>query len=173
MKKIIALLLLITMIVSGYVLAGPYMAVNRLEKALQNRDSAMLAQYVDFPVLRENLKEQINESLLKELKEMEDDDPFAAFGIAFLSLVIDGLVDMLLTPTGIGSLALGILPDLVKGEVEEVPLEQAKFFANARYTIDGFSQVSLWMENGSGDVFRFIFSRYGLTWKLSNVIIPL
>src|SRR5690625_371545 len=107
MKRIIAVLLLITILLGVYVAAGPYVVVSRIQTAIEKQDSVMLAKYVDFPVLREQLKEQINATMLKTLTEDLADDPFAMFGIAFLALVIDGLVDVLLTPSGLGALAAG------------------------------------------------------------------
>lgn len=172
MKKLIAVLLLVTILLGSYVMAGPYIVVNRFQTALQNQDLTMLADCVDFPALRHSLKEQINAALLDDLKQMEEEDPFAIFGIAFLGLVIDGLVDLLLTPSGLGSLALGFLPDLTSGEIEEIAFEQADFFADTRYTLDNFNQASLWVENSAGEEMRFVFSRSGFSWKLSSVVIP-
>ena len=57
MKKTAVLLsALLTGALLAYTAAGPFITLYQIRSALDNRDAGKLSQYVDFPVLRENLK---------------------------------------------------------------------------------------------------------------------
>jgi hypothetical protein len=51
----------------GYVAAGPYWLMYRLRSAIQDRDAEAIAQYVDFPKLRQSLKGELTRVLGKTM----------------------------------------------------------------------------------------------------------
>ena len=61
MKKFI--LGIIVVIAVGYILATPYLTVYQMKIAAENQDGEALSEHIDFPVLRQNLKDQLNARL--------------------------------------------------------------------------------------------------------------
>ena len=53
-------LLLLTAIVclSGYIATGPFLTLQGIKSGIESRDMESLSDNVDFPVLRQNLKDQ-------------------------------------------------------------------------------------------------------------------
>ena len=43
-----------------YAVASPYIAVNAMHQAAIERDADTLVEYIDFPQVRQNLKDQLN-----------------------------------------------------------------------------------------------------------------
>ena len=52
MKKLTALLVLLVLALAAWWFGGPYLTVNGLSKAIEQRDTARLERYVDFPRVR-------------------------------------------------------------------------------------------------------------------------
>ena len=78
--------------VLAYAAAGPFITLYQIKAALQAKDAARLSRYIDFPVLRTNLKEQINTLILNKLPAGVEDNPFGAMGLALAATLVDGLV---------------------------------------------------------------------------------
>lgn len=49
MKKLIGILVLLIAVVAAWWFGGPYLTVHGLSKAIEQRDTARLERYVDFP----------------------------------------------------------------------------------------------------------------------------
>ena len=82
--------------------ASPYWALRTLSTAVQNQDAATVAEHVDFPALREDLKGQL---LLKVQREMAkpgvESQPFSGLGQMFAMGLVNQMVDGLVSPTGV------------------------------------------------------------------------
>ncbi|PQA47452.1 DUF2939 domain-containing protein, partial [Amnimonas aquatica] len=107
MKKGIWAVVGVLVLVIGYVVAGPFLTIHQIKGALKERDKEALAERVDFPVLRTNLKEQFNERLMDEMSSSQHADGFAAFGMMLASKLVDVMVDAMVTPSGIARLMSG------------------------------------------------------------------
>ncbi|GMR06065.1 MAG: DUF2939 domain-containing protein [Gammaproteobacteria bacterium] len=175
MKKshwIIVVLLLVTGI--GYAAASPMITINHIKTGIEEQDSEKLSENIDFPVLRKNMKEQFNAALMKEATSELEDNPLGALAIGFASKLVDGMVDSLVTPSGIASLMEGRKPsndqlsnpDTTKSNKKEI-------FKNARYSYDSTSKFSVWVPNDNGEEIRFVIQRTGFDWKLANIVIPM
>lgn len=112
-SSVTVVLAVVLVILAGVTAAGPYLTMRQIEKAINERDAVRLENYVDFPALRTSLKEQLRASMVKELAA--EDDPFAMFGMALASALIDGMADAVLTPNGLIALISGV-------ELEEVEM---------------------------------------------------
>lgn len=155
-------------ILVGVLAAGPYVTMNQIEKAINTKDPVKLANYVDFSALRSNLKEQMTASMMEEM--VAEDDPFAMFGMALFTALIDGIVDVVLTPNGLMALLSGA--DLESIEHVDYSDNKADLFKDSRWTVDGLSTVSLRVKV-EADELRFVLQRHGLKWRLSNIILPM
>ena len=173
MKKTGATVALLTVMGAAYVAGGPFITMHGIRSAIQQQDSEMLSEYVDFPVLRANLKDQFNAQFTKEIAATTKDNPFAALGMMFASKMIDGMMDSMVTPTGIANLAAGRKPaHPMDASKSEPGASQTEPFKNARYAYDSLSRFSVWVKSDDGSETRMVLARQGFSWKLNNIIVP-
>ena len=82
--------------------ASPYWTLRTLYTAAQKQDAAIVAEHVDFPALRADLKGQL---LLKVQREMArpgaEFQPFSGLGQMFAVGLVNQMVDGLVSPTGV------------------------------------------------------------------------
>ncbi|WP_058361628.1 DUF2939 domain-containing protein [Xanthomonas translucens] len=178
MKKWLALLFLALLALGDYVAAGPYLAIRGISQALQQRDAAALERYVDFPTLRVNLKAQVDDALLRRAGP---DLQSGLFGGALLSLAgsVSGIgVDAMVTPAGIGALLQGdalwkrASGDTVGGDTYAAP-RPPQPLRQAEHRFESTSRFVATLHTADGTAVPCVFTRDGLRWKLSNILLPL
>jgi hypothetical protein len=96
--------------VLGYGYASPYLALDRLKRAADARDAQTVSEYVDYPALRESLKEQVSALLTRKLEARANGNPLAALGAMIGVALIGPLVDAYATPDGVAALLNGMPP---------------------------------------------------------------
>ena len=101
MKKIYVLTVVV---LAGYFVGSPYLTLMNLKSDIDSRNGESLAEKVDFPSVRESLKDQFNVAMAKAtMDSSNEDDPWgaagAALGAAFASTLVNGMVDGLVTPS--------------------------------------------------------------------------
>jgi hypothetical protein len=109
----------------GYGYASPYIALDRLKRAADARDAETVNQYVDFPALRESLKQQVTELLMRRVDTEKHHNPFAAIGAMIGAALIGPLVDAYATPDGVAALLNGMPPSGKPGERPPEPPDGA------------------------------------------------
>jgi hypothetical protein len=114
---VVAAIAVVALLAYGY--ASPYIALDRLKRAADARDAETVNQYVDYPALRESLKQQVTEVLMRRV-EMHN-NPFAAIGAMIGAALIGPLVDAYATPDGVAALLNGMPPSGKPGERPEPP----------------------------------------------------
>jgi hypothetical protein len=108
-KPLIIVLVVIAIVaVLGYGYASPYLALDRLKRAADARDAQTVSEYVDYPALRESLKEQVAGLLTRRLHT--SGNPFAALGAMIGVALIGPMVDAYATPEGVAALLNGMPP---------------------------------------------------------------
>lgn len=118
-RPLIVILIVIAVVAAlGYGYASPYIALNNLKRAADARDAETVNQYVDFPALRESLKQQVTGLLTRRLDAHGTGNPFAAIGAMIGVALIGPLVDAYATPDGVAALLNGMPP---RGEPGERP----------------------------------------------------
>ena len=121
-RPLIVTLIVIAVIAAlGFGYASPYMALNNLKRAADARDAQTVNEYVDFPALRESLKEQVTGLLTRRIEEHGNGNPFAAIGAMIGAALIGPLVDAYATPDGVAALLNGMPPRGNPGERPPVP----------------------------------------------------
>ncbi len=178
MKKILWLLVLLSLATAGYVAAGPHITILEIKTGIAERDSGKLSENIEFPRLRQNMKAQFNAEIAGQIPIEMQDNPFAAFGTALASKMVDGLVEALVTPEGLAKAMQGKRPKS-SPDSDRTPRSDGKkeqkddVFHNARYSYDSLTAFSIWMPNEDGTETRFILERQGISWKLVNIVMPL
>ena len=178
MKKWLALLVVVAVLLFGYLAAGPFLAYNAIRTAVQAHDTAELAEHVDFPVLRRNLKLQIDDYVVRKAGADVQSSLLGAFAVRIASGVAGGMVDTMVTPAGIGALLEGrtIWHRASGGGVADNTYENAPppdRLREASYGFESLSRFTATVEDEDGDPVTFVLSREGLHWKLTDIRLPL
>lgn len=181
-KKLIIGLVILVILLVGYTIAGPYITVYQIRSAARAHNAAAMAEQIDFPALRGNLKQQIDQALLKKTGAISSDHVFGLFAAGVASSLSERIVNMLVTPSGLETLMTGTYPKALKthrrptaedasSPASDKPVREP--FYQARYTYDDFNTFSVWVKSDLGGEMRFVLSRHTLTWKLSNIVLPI
>ncbi|HTD15586.1 MAG TPA: DUF2939 domain-containing protein [Chthoniobacterales bacterium] len=101
-KGLIVVAVLVVLALAAYV-ASPFFYVSSLKSAFLAGDPSKLADLVDFPALRDSLKEQVATILTQQTKESSDSSqsPFSALTAFVGPAFLNRAVDMYCTPDAI------------------------------------------------------------------------
>lgn len=174
MKKWIALSIVVLLALGAYIAAGPYLTVRAIRAAIVQEDPAALARQVDFPALRSSLKLQVRDRMVREAGPDLQANPFAAFGLAIAGGVIDGAVDVMVTPLGLGALMEGreIWQRFDHGVASSTAPPREPLH-DARYRYESPSRFTATVQDENGKPVVFVITRDGLRWTLSDIRLPL
>jgi hypothetical protein len=173
MKKGIWVLGLLLALVVGYVAAGPYLTISAIKAGIVEQNSEKLSENIDFPTLRQNLKDQLNAVMMKKVTTDLKDNPFAGFAAVVATKMVDVMVESFVTPSGLAASMEGKKPSKNESDVSTPPPNKEGLFKNARFSYDSTSKFSIWVPYDKGEEARFVLQRDGLSWKLVNLIIPM
>ncbi|ASL42475.1 hypothetical protein bAD24_I03220 [Burkholderia sp. AD24] len=118
---IVTLVVIVVIAALAFAYASPYLALNNLKRAADARDAQTVNQYVDFPALRESLKQQVTGLLTRRLDAHSNGNPLAAIGAMIGVALIGPLVDAYATPDGVAALLNGMPPRGNPGERPPAP----------------------------------------------------
>jgi hypothetical protein len=118
---IVTLIVIVVIAALGFAYASPYLALNNLKRAADARDTQTVNQYVDYPALRESLKQQVAGLLTRRLDAHSNGNPLAAIGAMIGVALIGPLVDAYATPDGVAALLNGMPPRGDPGERPPAP----------------------------------------------------
>ena len=175
MKKIYLLTVLLLL---GYFAGSPYLTLMNLKSDIESRNGESLADKIDFPSVRESLKDQFNMAMAKETMDSSDeDDPWgtagAALGAVFASTLVDRMVDGLVTPSGLIELmSSGEIDSNSDGGVQ-AERQQELAITDAVLSYEGVNKFSATLINDDGDEMRIILKRRGLSWVVTDIRLPL
>ncbi len=162
-------------LVLGYVFATPYITAYKMKVAAETQDGEALSEFVDFPALRQSLKDQMAVMLRKEMaEEVIEGNPLSAIGTAFGSMIVKGIVDEFVTPAGLMQLMKGRKPDSETYGGEATGQTPSDPFSDTSMSYESFSKFSIITRDRESDVeVKLILRRRGIQWKLTEVILPI
>src|SRR5471030_838743 len=190
---VIALMVVVVVAVLGVIYASPYIVLDRLKRAADARDAQTVNQYVDFPLLRGSLKDQVGQLLTRRIDIQKSGNPLAMIGAMIGAALIGPLVDSYATPDGVAAILNGIPPKGDPGEKPPVQSESSGAVVAAPGTAPAapggasrgapkpppqttagyrsFDTFAVNYQHGAGDArYSAILRRYGLfSWKLVAV----
>lgn len=169
MKTIkIALAAALIVLSAGYV-GSPYLAASGFTDALKSYDAAEASEYIDYPSVRQGIKDDMNAEVARMVMEQGEDDPFAAAGAAFAGSLVGGMVDAMITPAGLEK----ILERAERERSEEaIDIGYETFYDSLnRFHVTLTTDAK---GNPIEDPVTMVFDRDGLfSWKLTKVDLPL
>lgn len=156
----------------GYIIGLPYLTAYEMKVAAKNRDGEALSEYIDFPSVRQNLREQMNARLTKELSgEKLKENPFAVLGAAFAGVMIDKALDAYVTPAGITQLMAGNKLDEKSDKVADDNFSNDPF-QNSSMAYESTRKFVINVKDDAGESVKFVLRRNGMDWKLTEIILP-
>jgi len=165
------LLTLAVVLVAIYVIAAPFLTCYRMRAAAEDRDSGALSEHIEYPSVRQSLKDQMNAKVLGEMAKNDvKEGPLATIGTALAGMVIDKMIDQYVTPAGVEQMMAGEKPNPVKAaDPNEKP--ERKPFENASMSYASLNKFVVKVPGDDGEV-QFVLRRRGLGWMVTEIILP-
>jgi len=158
----------------------PHQALMGMRSAIEQKNAVKLAEYVNFPSLKESLKSTLNSALAAEMAKKQRNNPFAALGAAIAGVMVGPMVDAMVSPEGLAQLMKGDSSGNQKNASAASNAGAADKTSNPGTEIstkyESFSTfvVSVKKTNQDKEPVRLIFLRDGwFGWKLSGAQLPL
>lgn len=160
----------------AWVGSGPWRTLEGIRQAVRTEDARGLARHVDFPALRESLRPQVRDRVLRATGIDAGAGPLEAFGASVAAGVAGGLVDAMVTPAGLGALMegrkawnrFGNVPPPARGDgatrPDPLPAPRVRFASPSRAT------ATVALEDGGELVLEL--ERRGLRWRLAGMQLP-
>ena len=159
----------------------PHLAFRGMRAAVEARDPEKLSAYINYPVLKENLKASLNAKLLGQAQKQPSDNPFSNLGIAMASLFIGPMVDAFVTPQAMAEMMKGEKPRLLKspGTADGASSGAGEKSPERPKTSMGYEDFNRFVITVSpanqteAEPLGLVFLREGLvTWNLSAIRLP-
>ncbi len=159
---------LATVFAGGWYYASPGFAMKELRDAAIRGDKQELKERVDFPAVRESLKEQVRAVIMAEMAKQKD-NPFAGLGMLMAGAIIDPMIDTMVSPSGMKAL-------VDQGKFKKPDqADDASSSKSADWTIerDGMEHFRATLKSNDGaKAPTLIFRRDGIGWDLVDIEIP-
>lgn len=155
--------------------AAPVLAAQALIRAAKAGDAEKIERLVDFPALRESLKEELNAELVTRMRRdpRVADSGLGGLGMMLAPMLLSGAVDTLVTPEVVADMVVTAEapdptrpPDPEPGdEIDTNDIHQSWGYRS----LNEFA-VTLTDRDRPDDHLALIMERYGLfEWKLAGV----
>jgi hypothetical protein len=156
--------------------AWPYITAHRLKSAVQAGDAAALADLVEFPSVRQGLKDQLNARALDAVAK-DGNDMLAGLGLALAGAFIDKAVDAYVTPAGMARLLAAdrsrMQADGGAAVEDDAAADPREPFAGATMAYRSFDRFEVTLPGKGGRSGQLVLRRRGLGWKLTDIIVPM
>jgi len=146
--------------------SAPYLVLWRMRGAVERGDAAAISAHVNFPLLRENLKGSLSAAMTQR-SERQSSAGVSAFGALLAGAIVEPMVDAMVTPEAVAKMMRGQKP--TQNGAAALPTELA--------TDMGYEDLSTFVVTTKRpeqpDGVSAVFTRDGLSWKLSAVRLPI
>lgn len=158
--------------------AAPVVAAQGLIHAAKAGDARKLERLVDFPALRESLKDELNAEVAARMRRDPDmaGSPLGGLGMMLAPMILSGAVDTLVTPQVVADMVrTAEAPDPTRPPAETVPERNDKADADDIHQAWGYRDldhfaVTLTDRDRPDQHLALILERRGLfAWKLAAV----
>ncbi len=178
-KRLLIVIVIVLLALAGWIAAGPYMAIHGIRQAIETQDIQRLERHVDYPMLRANVKAQIEDRIAREIgRRFLGNETAGGMASNVAGMLSDNAVDAMVSPAGIAVLLQGrALVERARGNVDPKggltagpapydPLKGAKtrFVSPSRFIAT--------VQSADGQPVDFVFERQGLRWRLTDIMLP-
>jgi hypothetical protein len=168
----------IVIVISAYLYASPYLALKNLKSAAEQNDIETINQYIDYPSVRQSLKDQLSAYMLEDSKP-EKSNTLAKFGKMLANSMAEPLLDAVVTPTGIGLILQGknLNPSHMSSNTPMTNDPQQAKEENTEYKLyyTSFNRfvIDVKSKQRHNQQVQVVMQREGLHWQIKQIIIPL
>lgn len=178
MKKWLALIIVVFVLLAGWVAAGPFLAINGIRQAIKAQDAAALSEYVDFASVRTSLKQQVDDYVVRRAGADMQSSLLGSIALRLASGATDGIVDLVATPAGLAAVMEGRnfwqrLSGQRSSENSHATAPPRDPLEGAKYRYESSSRFTATLDNADGDPVVFVLTRDGFAWKVTEVRLPL
>jgi hypothetical protein len=169
----LTIIIIVGILLILYIIATPYITVHKIKVAAENHEAETLSEYIEFPSVRQSLKQQMNNIVSKKIESKKTkESPLAALGAMFAGTVVDKMVETYVTPASIAQIMAGKKPNAKQDETasnstDKKPLEGA----SASY--ESINRFVVTLQSQSEKETQFILQRRGIGWKVTEIILPI
>lgn len=147
----------------------PHCAVRSLREAAAAGDTAMLSERVDFPALRESLRQGVAAQVSKDVGGGPGGAILGIFGGSLAMALLGPMIDAAATPAGVLALMNGETPENRVETSQVAPKDEAPQTAIRYVDLDHFV-LSIEKQGSANPPIDLVFRRDGLvSWKLVGV----
>ena len=172
MKKFLPWLVGLFVIFAIYLYASPYLVLNNIKNAAQQGDADKLSGYIDFPSVKQSMKDQVKAAMVEELAASDEQDGFEALGTMLAAAMIDPLIDGLVTPDGVALMLQGqkLDFDLNNDKPEDKPkAKNEDIDYKAGYLSFNRFKVQIIDADDPNESLDVIMHRDWLSWKVTRI----
>lgn len=172
MKKFLPWLVGLFVIFAIYLYASPYLVLNSIKNAAQQGDADKLSGYIDFPSVKQSMKDQVKAAMVEELAASDEQDGFEALGTMLAAAMIDPLIDGLVTPDGVALMIQGqkLDFDLNNDKPEDKPkAKNEDIDYKAGYLSFNRFKVQIIDADDPNESLDVIMHRDWLSWKVTRI----
>ena len=174
MKKILISLLLFFVFVLIFLGLGPFLTLYSIKDSIEERNSNKLSQNIYFPELRSNLKDQVNLSLSDRINKKLNDNPLRFLAEGLADIVVDETLDIFLTPDGLGRLIDGEDPSSIIRNNKKLDKKDdgIEVLESIEFKYQSMNRFVVFINTINNKQIILHLDRFGVRWKLVNVILP-
>ena len=172
MKKFLPWLVGLFVIFAIYLYASPYLVLNNIKNAAQQGDADKLSGYIDFPSVKQSMKDQVKAAMVEEIAASDEQDGFEALGTMLAAAMIDPLIDGLVTPDGVALMLQGQKLDFdLNNDKPEDKLEvkNEDIDYKAGYLSFNRFKVQIIDADDPNESLDVIMHRDWLSWKVTRI----
>src|ERR1700674_589080 len=181
LRAVGSLVVIIAVVAAGATDFSPEITIYQLRQAVKDKDDGALSEHIDFPALRESLRNQLQLVVANAMAVKDrEDNPFAALGVMLAEKMIGGIVDSIVSPAAIRmSFQLQTAPTAQSEAKHDAsgspqgPDQSASPDIGPSFTVHsrGLSRFVLVQRRGNLSI-HYTFRRERLTWKLVSMDLP-
>lgn len=165
------------------VFGSPYWAVSQIKSAAKHNDAKALAEYIDFPSVKDSLKSQINGMLVKEVTKKGQSGGLEALGAAMATAFVGPMIDAFVTPETLTlmmqgkSVKLGETPAQQQTDTSsEYSSTEEESTTNVEMGYESYSRFNIQVSDKAepNKKVSFTLKREGLwSWKVATLTMPM
>ena len=166
----------------AYILYAPTIAINAFHEALQQKDTVLLAKYIDFESVRKSVKTQIKTELILNASELHQETGKSSerliAEVAEAVKLVEDFVDSLLSKEGLARLFksetdVSMEPGTLEAEKYVSLLQSKKVIGFDDVEYHSFGSIQLNGITDQGKQLKFILTFRYLRWVLTEVKLDL
>lgn len=161
-------------IIVAWIYASPYLALRNLKQAAKAGNVGVLREAVDFPALRESLKEElIGRASKKAVAEIErNDNGLEVLGAMLAGGLLNMMIDRFVTPHAIASLVQGKPVDGMPDGLTDLVTRFAESTVSTGYKSFSRFDVHIFTKNPDHPLTLVMMRSSLINWRLNSIRLP-